>query len=1085
MTNYFSGFYPLEGSSGAKGSAAFLGAISTAIVYLYRRSATVLTDSDKPNGNVVYTFATSNMNIAAVTNGWSTTIPAGSNPLYVVSATASATDPTDTILTAQWSTPAVLAQNGAQGSAGINSATVFLFQRSASTTPPAAPSTTTTYTFSSGILSGTLGSWSQNAPPSSGGKYLYVTTATAAGTGPTDDILTGEWSAVRLMSQDGSDGNPGANGISPPAIVVTRKILPLEAYADGSVKTFANANGFLTVQQGGSDVTASATINTPVLSGCTGTINTAANTPVNGQPKGYYQVTAASSNNATMTLSVTVSGVTLTEVVSVSKLVGGDEIVSSLPTTNLFEGRKVYLTTDGQTYKYKSGSWKSETDAAEIIGLVQSSQLAQIGTDKLPMGSGANLLTGSVPGTNPQRYLSCRWNPDNAQFYDAVTTGLQTATDRNIIFDPISAWPVATEWKMPDNSNFAIWQRSNGTPSFNVSDFPFDRVVDQQGTTAFLFPIEPSKFYEGTVYLGAHRCPAWLFILWYDTAQQQISTTPIINSGLAYIAPDEKLGGYDLSNYKRLIARGQAPSNARFAALIIRKGATISGSTDSWIFGTRPMLAETVSNPSQPLPYSPPPPGLFHAESIISNTIDTRHLRANSVKTQTLDAYAVTATKVALTSMEDVFPDPQFRDLVWWNMSDVGSYSANSGSAVANQPYRFARCSVGSADRLSVPVPLEAGAWLRTKLRIYISPDAQGWWGCTQHWPNQAWYGGGGSRTYRADVDSNGYPLIDLATTSIPKGQWVTLTSLDQFHPGTSYLGADNYIQQRTRYNITQGFVEYAFETVRANDAELIVDGSIVANKIAAGAVTASKINVTDLSAINANVGTLTAGTIRNVSDSYRMDVTNGRTIAQTGGYMKVTGAPFGSSNQFIEWYGPYNANLATCTESNAIYYLKTNGSAYFGGTLSAGVIRNATQTTVVSPSASTELGPFGSNGGTRTVVASLTFQVNYIITNTVSYSGSTTATTVVERWNGSSWVQIGSFNSTGNVVVATNGNGPSEPGNIRIEMGGSVTISDNSGGTSGIRLRARITSWTDHSISSTVQSFTNSQTLALISTEG
>lgn len=70
-------------------------------------------------------------------------------------------------------------------------------------------------------------------------------------------------------------------------------------------------------------------------------------------------------------------------------------------------------------------------------------------------------------------------------------------------------------------------------------------------------------------------------------------------------------------------------------------------------------------------------------------------------------------------------------------------------------------------------------------------------------------------------------------------------------------------------------------------NGNLLVDGTILArsiaadaitaNKIAAGAVTADKIAVTSLSALNANLGTVTAGLIRDASDTVRFDLPNMR----------------------------------------------------------------------------------------------------------------------------------------------------------------------------------------------------------------
>ena len=147
---YFSGFYPSETAAGSKGSAAFLGANNSAIVYLYRRSATALTITDRPNGSVSYAFYTGIADTTLVTNGWGRTIPSGTDPLYVVAATAYSSDPTDTILNTEWSSPVVLAQDG---TAGLNTATIFLFRRSTSSTLPSVPTATLTYTYATGMLS--------------------------------------------------------------------------------------------------------------------------------------------------------------------------------------------------------------------------------------------------------------------------------------------------------------------------------------------------------------------------------------------------------------------------------------------------------------------------------------------------------------------------------------------------------------------------------------------------------------------------------------------------------------------------------------------------------------------------------------------------------------------------------------------------------------------------------------------------------------------------------------------------------------------------------------------------------------------
>ena len=189
-----------QGNAGAAG-------LNTLIVFAYQRSAAGA--PALPSVSATYDFTAKTL--TGLNNGWSDTVPAGTNPLYVTGATASSATTTDSIAAGEWSAAQLLAQNGTDG---LNSATVTLYQRSASATALALPNATMTYTFSTGVLSGAgFNGWSQTIP-SSGGAYLHVTQATAiaAATASTDSILTSEWSADRVLAQDGAGGTAGARG---------------------------------------------------------------------------------------------------------------------------------------------------------------------------------------------------------------------------------------------------------------------------------------------------------------------------------------------------------------------------------------------------------------------------------------------------------------------------------------------------------------------------------------------------------------------------------------------------------------------------------------------------------------------------------------------------------------------------------------------------------------------------------------------------------------------------------------------------------------------------------------------------------
>jgi hypothetical protein len=100
------------------------------------------------------------------------------------------------------------------GIAGVNTATVFIYQRETAATPvPTLPSATTTYTFATKTLTGLDNGWTTTVP-SSGGTYLFVSTATAASNTTTDLIVNTEWAPAQVMAQAGSAGDSSRRAYS-------------------------------------------------------------------------------------------------------------------------------------------------------------------------------------------------------------------------------------------------------------------------------------------------------------------------------------------------------------------------------------------------------------------------------------------------------------------------------------------------------------------------------------------------------------------------------------------------------------------------------------------------------------------------------------------------------------------------------------------------------------------------------------------------------------------------------------------------------------------------------------------------------
>lgn len=167
----------------------------------------------------------------------------------------------------------------------------------------------------------------------------------------------------------------------------------------------------------------------------------------------------------------------------------------------------------------------------------------------------------------------------------------------------------------------------------------------------------------------------------------------------------------------------------------------------------------------------------------------------------------------------------------------------------------------------------------------------------------------------------------------------------------------------------------------------------------------------------NLTVGKLTSGTLTaSITQNADINVGTGRIIWNNGTYMKVTGVGFGSANQFLEWFGPTMA-ISLCSEANAIQYLRTNGDAYFGGTLSAGTLTTKGQTSDTNANAEIVIGPFGSNGDTINVAYSCTSQ-RVVSNDTPPPGGSLSVpsyTIILERSvNGGAYSQVASHSLTG-----------------------------------------------------------------------
>ena len=160
--------------------------LNTATVYLYKRSASA---PNKPTAAITYNFKTKTLTGNDVSSGnWSTTIPSGNTPIYIINATAANVGETDVIEATEWSSPQILSQNGTSVSVDRS---VTEYQVGISGT----------------IKPSNEAGWTTTMPEVPKGKFLWTRTTVYY----TDGKSTISY-AVSYQGVDGTSGSPGAEG---------------------------------------------------------------------------------------------------------------------------------------------------------------------------------------------------------------------------------------------------------------------------------------------------------------------------------------------------------------------------------------------------------------------------------------------------------------------------------------------------------------------------------------------------------------------------------------------------------------------------------------------------------------------------------------------------------------------------------------------------------------------------------------------------------------------------------------------------------------------------------------------------------
>ena len=211
---------------------------------------------------------------------------------------------------------------------------------------------------------------------------------------------------------------------------------------------------------------------------------------------------------------------------------------------------------------------------------------------------------------------------------------------------------------------------------------------------------------------------------------------------------------------------------------------------------------------------------------------------------------------------------------------------------------------------------------------------------------------------------------------------------------------------------------------------------------------------------------------------------------AWAGPTQAVFGAGFGVNQDLMIFTGP-NVGAEQATKGMATLWTDRNGSGYFGGSLSAGVLKNAVQTTTTQTIGTSLLnGPFATNGRNKNVVIS--FNRRHVRIKQaqgsdgfVAGEGSNTATINVYRQiAGNPETLWQSFTCGGGVDITNEFDGPDT---AIATWEGALTVNDSADGTADRSYRAQIVGFTAQDIYHQSGSFnmqTITQSLSIVSVE-
>ncbi|WP_234716949.1 hypothetical protein [Ensifer adhaerens] len=516
--------------------------------------------------------------------------------------------------------------------------------------------------------------------------------------------------------------------------------------------------------------------------------------------------------------------------------------------------------------KIAAGAVSADQIAANAI---ISSKIAAgaITADKLAVGTGANYIENSdfFAGTAT---WGARWS--NAPSY--FTYEMRTDT-----------------YGVSGGSLQIRHARLNAGDAFDIA--PWDL---SQGTSK-RYPVEAGKRYQFSAYLYSHRASRVIYIGWFDASGNNIAYAQS-----AVAAPENGNPVSLLSNYNRLNLFATAPANAASCEVFIRHTGTAAGG-DSYLWVKNAFFGEATANQTEPSPWSPSGTTMISGGHVLTGAITSDKIAALAITAGKIAAGAVTATELAagsvtaikiaaaaitgdkiaantiganniaanaITAKHLVLTD--YENLVangYWSEGNVIlPYWAGSGGTNLHMTTSYSQTGQFALVLQKTNVNASVYMELQAAYAIAVTGGEQLYGEISAMTNGQSASAGLYFRILWYDASKTGYIGYTDMVSNAPVGNGFETRSGRATAPANARY-ATLQVYNHSSNTVTQNFIIDRIVLRRMKAANLIVDGSI----------TADKLNVTSLSAISASFGdAYFSGVARSINGKLLLDFNNG-----------------------------------------------------------------------------------------------------------------------------------------------------------------------------------------------------------------